>query len=112
MAAGESILRRESHMEMHDGIPVAAWVLAHAAGIGLALFSRLALEGPAQRASQFALSVGLIAVAGIALATDLTASLAWVASAATLGVMVIAAVWEPIHHPHDPMLVRILAGQD
>ena len=99
-------------MELHDGLPVAAWAVAHAAGIGIALFSRLSLARRAQAASRLALVVGVVAVAGIALTTDLTASLAWVASAATLGVMVVAAVWEPLPTPHDPMLVRLLAAHD
>lgn len=99
-------------MMMHDGFPVAAWAAAHLAALTVAVLSRLALSSRAQGTMRVALALGMLLVAGIALTTDFTDSLAWVGSSATLGLMVVAAVWEPIRQPHDPVLVRLLAAHD
>ncbi len=95
-----------------EGMPLAVWALVHAACLTVACLSRLSLGRRLQITMQMGMALGIVLVAGLAINTDLAASLAWVASAATIGVMVIAAVWEPVPQFHDPMLMRVIAAHE
>ena len=95
-----------------EGMPFAVWALVHAAGLTVACLSRMSLGRRMQVTMQMAMAMSIVLVAGLAINTDLAASLAWVASAATIGVMVIAAVWEPVPQFHDPMLMRVIAAHE
>lgn len=98
-------------MDAHPALFLGGWTAAHALAIAIALLCRMSLGPRSQALLQLALPVGIVLVAGLALATDGTAPLAWVISAGTLGLMVVAAVWEPIAPPSDPVLMRLIEGE-
>ena len=99
-------------MDWSEGLPLMAWAMAHVAGIAIAFLTRLPFGHRAQAMLRCALTCGLVAVGAIALLSNMSASIGWVGSGATLGTMVVAAVWEPIQGGHDPMLTRLIAGHD
>ena len=99
-------------MDWTEGTPLAVWTLAHAAGIAIALLTRFDLGSKTQSLLRTTMTLGLVAVAAIALSTNLSASVGWVGSGATLGVMVIAAVWEPLQASPDPLLSRVISAQE
>lgn len=99
-------------MDWIEGPPLTLWAMAHAAGIVVALLSRLRLDGRLHTLARFSLPVVLLAVGAIAFAATDSASLAWVVSGATLGVMVIASVWEPLDGRPDPTLARLISAHE
>lgn len=99
-------------MEGMESLPVAAWATAHGAGLVVALLSRLHLGGRVEQLLRLALGVGMVGVAAIAWSSNAVASVSWITSGATLGTMVIAAVWGEAGRSIDPVLARLLAAGD
>jgi hypothetical protein len=65
-----------------------------------------------ERLLRLSLGLGMVGVAAIAWSSNSVASVSWVASGATLGTMVIAAVWGDAGRSIDPVLARLLAAGD
>lgn len=99
-------------IDWFEGLPLVFWAAAHSLGILVAFLTQLSLGRRVEASLRGTLAVGIVAVAAIALSTEIAAAIGWVASGATLGLMVIAAVWEPSPQRHDPLLARLLASSD
>ncbi|MEO1496649.1 MAG: hypothetical protein AAFV43_05810 [Planctomycetota bacterium] len=95
-------------------LPVLAWTVTHLFGVVAAWMSRLPLS---QRPAAFVrggLAGGFVGVACFALFNPQSEALGWLISAATLGVMTIAAVWESTQATADEDLTlsRLIASHE
>ncbi|TWT47174.1 hypothetical protein [Botrimarina hoheduenensis] len=75
-------------------IPAVVWIVTHLCGVVAAWLSRLPLSSRAAAFARGGLAGSFVGVACFALFNPQTETLGWVGSAATLGVMTIAAVWD------------------
>jgi hypothetical protein len=100
------------YINWFDGGPFLVWSLAHIAGLIVAFLTQLSLNPRMEALLRTSLAMGIVGVAAIALSTEIASSIGWVASGATLGAMVIAAVWEPTRTAHDPLLARLITSHD
>ena len=99
-------------MDLFEGLSPSAWTTVHALGMLVACLTRLPFQQRVQTCLRCAMPIGLLAIGYSALSCGCFASLAWVGSGATLGAMVIAAVWEPRHSGHDPHLMRLISAHE
>lgn len=75
-------------------VPALAWTLTHLCGVAAAWLSRLPLSERPTAFVRGGLAGSFVGVACFALFSPQAEALGWIISAATLGVMTIAAVWE------------------
>lgn len=75
-------------------VPALAWTLTHLCGVAAAWLSRLPLSERTAAFVRGGLAGSFVGVACFALFNSHAEALGWILSAATLGVMTIAAVWE------------------
>lgn len=89
------------------------WIVMHLSGVLAAWLSRLPLSGRAAAFVRGGFGGSFLGVGALALCNPQAEALAWIGSAATLGVMTIAAVWETAQHEprEDLTLSKLLAAR-
>ncbi len=90
---------------------VLAWALVHGLGCMAAWSLRLRLGQQWESAAHALFSVCLVAIAWLTICSFFVDAFRWVFSGATLGVMLIAAVYHNPDDSVDPLLARIAASE-
>lgn len=99
-------------MDAQTGCLLAAWSALHIIGLVAAVISRCAVDGRIGRLNNLLLCVAFLAIAGLAALQVANTFPLSLLSALTLGLMVIAAVYEFRPEPENRVLTKVLAAYD